>query len=329
MNNLNILIADAFPESHQHALRQAGHDLSVDPSLEGAPLRHALGETAAEVLVVRSTRVDAATLDTATANGGKLKLVIRAGAGTNTIDKAHAASKGVRVCNVPGANSAAVAELTLGLMLAIDRRIADNVNDLRNRRWNKKLYGQARGLHGQRLAIFGLGAIGLAVARRGYAFGMRVSALAKASRSEAARDAIRAYSITEVASREALLGDSDIVTLHLPLTAATERLVDDAFLAEMQEGAMLVNTSRGELVDEAALIRALDAKGIRAGLDVYRDEPSSGEGEFTSALANHPRVCGTHHIGASTEQAQAAVADGVVRVVESFTAGELLHCVND
>ena len=319
---MKILIADAFPESRQRTLSAAGHRLTVAPSLEGDALARALGDH--DLLVVRSTRVDAAILDA----GAALKGVIRAGAGTNTIDKAHAAGKGVRVCNVPGANSVAVAELVFGLIIAIDRHIADNATDLRNQRWNKKRYGKARGLYGMTLGILGLGAIGLAVAQRAHAFGMRVCAPAKPSRSPAALDGIRAWEIAEMESLDALLGGSDIVSLHLPLSEQTEQLVDDAFLGAMKEGAILINTSRGELVDEAALIRAMEGKGIRAGLDVYRNEPASGEGEFASALANHPGVCGTHHIGASTEQAQTAVADGVVRVVASFEKGELLYCVN-
>ncbi|MGR3984021.1 MAG: NAD(P)-binding domain-containing protein [Gammaproteobacteria bacterium] len=319
---MKILIADTFPAARQAALSADGHRLTFAPTLEGDALREALGDN--EALVVRSTKVDAAALDA----GRALKLIIRAGAGTNTIDKAHAAGKGVRVCNVPGANSAAVAELAMGLIIAIDRNIPGNVTDLRAGKWRKKHYAKARGLHGQCIGILGLGAIGLALAARARAFGMRVCALAKAGRPAHAREAIAALEIAEWESREQLLAGSDIVSLHLPANPRTEKLVDDAFLAQMKDGAMLINTARGELLDEAALLRAFDAKGIRAGLDVYQNEPASGEAAFASQLARHPNVCGTHHIGASTEQAQDAVADGVLRVVAAFARGELLHCVN-
>lgn len=319
---MKILIADNFPQSHQHALGEAGHRVTFDPSLEGEALGRALGDH--EILVVRSTKVDAATMDAGTA----LRLVIRAGAGTNTIDKAHAAANGVRVCNVPGANAIAVAELVIGLIIAIDRNIADNITDLRNKRWNKRLYGKARGLYGMTLGILGLGAIGLAVARRAHAFGMRVCTLARDRRSEEVRKGIAAWEIDQLDSLDELIGRSDIISLHLPLTEKTDRLVDDEFLDKMKDGAILINTARGELLDEAALIRAMDGKGIRAGLDVYQNEPASGEGVFESALANHPNVRGTHHIGASTEQAQVAVADGVLRVIESLEKDRLLYCVN-
>jgi len=319
---MKILIADPFPESRRRALGDAGHRITFEPALQGDALCQALADH--QILVVRSTRVDAAAIDA----GAALQLVIRAGAGTNTIDKAHAAGRGVRVCNVPGANAMAVAELVFGLMIAIDRRIADNVIDLRNRQWNKKRYAQARGLHGRTLGILGLGAIGVAVAQRAQAFGMRVRALKKPQRAAATEGTARDLEIAEADSIEALAAASDIISLHLPLTPETERIVDHAFLAAMPDRAILINTARGELIDEAALIRAMDHKGIRAGLDVYQGEPAGGRAAFHSALAAHPHVTGTHHIGASTEQAQTAVADGVIRVVDAFEKGALLHCVN-
>ncbi len=319
---MKILIADNFPETHRLMLAEAGHHLTFSPDLSGDALAQALADH--EILVVRGTRVDAATLDA----GSALELVVRAGAGTNSIDKSHAAERGVRVCNVPGANAIAVAELVIGLIIAIDRNIASNIIDLRNRRWDKRMYGKARGLYGLNIGILGLGAIGLAVAQRAHAFGMRVHTVARTGRSQEALDGIRAWEIVEVDSLDEIIRLSDIISLHLPLSEKTERLVDDEFLAKMKDNAMLINTSRGELVDEAALIRAMDRKGIRAGLDVYRNEPASSEAVFDSALASHPNVRGTHHIGASTDQAQSAVADGVVRVIDSFAAGQLLYCVN-
>ncbi|MGI9310138.1 MAG: NAD(P)-dependent oxidoreductase [bacterium] len=320
---MKILIADSFPPAHRDALAAGGDAVAFEPNLDGDALAGALGEN--EILIVRSTKINAAMIDAAP----RLKLIIRAGAGTNTIDKAHARARGVRVCNVPGANSAAVAELVLGLIIALDRRIADNVADLRAGRWRKKEYAKAQGLHGRAIGILGLGAIGAAVAQRAHAFGMRVGVVAKPVRSARTQRTIEAFDIAEADSTEALVARSDVITLHLPLTADNAGLVDDDFLANMRDGAILINTSRGELVDEAALIRAMDARGIRAGLDVYRNEPASGEGAFESALANHPCVYGTHHIGASTAQAQNAVADGALRVIESYKQGDLLHCVNE
>ena len=319
---MKILLADNFPESHRRALSEAGHQITFDPNLEGEALGQALADH--EILVVRSTKVTADTIDA----GAALQLVIRAGAGTNTIDKAHAATRGVRVCNVPGANSVAVAELVIGLIIAIDRNIASNIIDLRNKRWDKRMYGKARGLHGMTMGILGLGAIGLAVAQRAKAFDMRLCTVMRPNWCDRALRGIETWGIIELETLDELLADCDVISLHLPLTEQTERLVDDRFLARMKDGAILINTARGELLDEAAMIRAMDSKGIRAGLDVYQNEPVSGEAVFESALANHPNVRGTHHIGASTEQAQSAVADGVVRVIDSLKKGPLLHCVN-
>jgi len=321
---MKILIADAFPESHRRRLASAGHTVTFEPTLTVADLPAALAEH--EILIVRSTRIDAAAIDA----GAHLKLIIRAGAGTNTIDKAHAAGAGVRVCNVPGANALAVAELAIGLIIACDRQIAAGAADLRAGRWRKKHYAAgARGLHGRTLGILGLGAIGLAVAERAAAFGMRVITPVSSRRSDDTATVMRRLNIGEVDGIDALAAAADIVTLHLPLTPQTERIVDDQFLAQLPDGAILINTARGELVDEAALLREMDERGLRAGLDVYQNEPAAGEADFHSKLAAHPNVTGAHHIGASTEQAQVAVADGVMRVIESFQAGALLHCVND
>ena len=240
----------------------------------------------------------------------RLALVIRAGAGTNTIDTGAAAARGVLVANLPGRNAVAVAELTMGLLLAVDRRIVDCTVDLRSGRWNKKTYGAARGLYGSTMGILGLGSIGLEVAQRARAFGMDVLALAKPDRSEQVLARVEDLHIGMVESLSELLPACDVVSLHLPSSPATAGLVDRSFLGQMRPGAILLNTSRGELVDEDALLDALEEQDLRAGLDVYADEPGSGSAEWTSRLAQHPRVVGTHHIGASTQQAQDAIAAG-------------------
>ena len=319
---MNILLADSFPDTHLRKLTESGHDITSKPSLDGDTLTDAIG--ANEVLIVRSTKVTAATLDA----GTNLKLVIRAGAGTNTIDKTHAASKGIRVCNVPGANSVAVAELVMGLIISIDRNIPANVSDLKQGNWNKKKYSMAQGLYGQKMGILGLGAIGLAVAQRAKAFGIEVYSVGKPGRSEEAERRISDAGIIQLDSVDDVLGTCDIISIHMPSTAETKHIVNETFLSKMRDGAMLINTSRGDLVDEPALLKAMEEKCIRAGLDVYDNEPGSSEGAFDSELSKHPNVCGTHHIGASTEQAQTAVADGVLRVIESFENNQLIFCVN-
>ena len=277
-----------------------------------------------DALVVRSTQVTAATL----AAADRLKIVIRAGAGTNTIDKHSAAERGICVSNVPGKNAIAVAELTLGLMLALDRNIPDNVIDLRAGRWNKKRYSSARGLYGRSLGIAGVGAVGLAVAARSKAFGLHIHVIDKPGRAAQTTAVLQSLNAATVPDLATLAARCDILSFHVPAAADTKGLVGRALLARMRPGAMLINTSRGDVVDEQALLEALDAKGLRAGLDVYADEPASGQGEFRSALAQHPNVYGTHHIGASTEQAQDAVAEGVVEIVAALDAGKVLYCVN-
>ena len=317
---LRILVADSLPRTAIEDLEARGHECVVDSSLGKSDLAdHIQGF---DVLVVRSTKVTEKVFAVA----DRLALVIRAGAGTNTIATEAAAARGVLVANVPGRNSAAVAELTMGLLLALDRRIADNVVDLREGRWNKKGYSKAAGVLGTTMGIVGLGSIGLAVAERAAAFGIKVQAVRKPREAYVETRAAE-LGITLCASLEDLVSSSDIVSLHVPSSPETKHLVDAAFLHLMRPGSILLNTSRGDVVDEDALLAALE-DGLRAGLDVYADEPGSGTAEWKSALAQHPNVVGTHHIGASTEQAQLATAAGVVEIVDAFTEGEARNCVN-
>jgi D-3-phosphoglycerate dehydrogenase len=202
------------------------------------------------------------------------------------------------------------------------------VADLRSGHWDKKRYSKAGGLLGSSMGIIGLGSIGFAVAERAAAFCINVQSLAKPSRPEYAVSRAEELGITMCDSMGELVSSSDIVTLHVPASADTRHLVDDSFLAQMRNGAILLNTSRGDVVDERALLKALDAGAVRAGLDVFADEPSSGKGPWDSPLGRHPNVVATHHIGASTEQAQRAIAAGVTEIVDAFVSGQARHCVN-
>lgn len=318
---MKVLIADKFEKVGIDGLRELNCNVHYQPDLPVGELAEAIRVFDPKVLIVRSRKVNAAALEA----GASLSLVIRAGAGIDTIDVEAASRLGVFVSNCPGKNSIAVAELVMGLILACDRRIPDQVADLRRGAWNKADYSKSRGLHGRTLGIVGLGQIGREVARRAQAFGMRVVAWSRQLTIEDTTRLAIGYCQTplEVASQ------GDVVTIHVAATDETRHLVNRDFLAAMRPGSYLINTSRGSVVDEAALAEAIRTRGFRAGLDVYQDEPSGGTGEFHPGIANLPGVYGTHHVGASTEQAQVAIAHEVIRIVQEFQAtGGVPNCVN-
>lgn len=311
---MRILVADKFPVFATDALRASGHEVTYQPELtEGALVAAVDGHDA---LVVRSTRVTAATVE-----ARSLNLVVRAGSGTNTIDLSAAAINGVTVCNTPGKNSVAVAELAMGLLLAVDRNIPDNVADLRQGVWNKREYAKARGLKGRKLGIVGFGTIGSEMAVRAAAFGLQIFTVGRPGRSERALQLMTELGVTTVANLEELFSTVDIISLHVPTVPATVGIIGRELLPYIKPGTVIINTSRGEAIDEAALLEVIEEQDLRLGTDVYRNEPAEGDSQFASALAHHPRVYGTHHIGASTDQAQHAVAEEVVAVIAAFTAG--------
>ncbi len=320
--DMRILVADKLPQTQLDALMARGHEVTFRPELGASDLPAAV--PGYDVLVVRSTRVEADTL----AAGDELELVVRAGAGVNTIDTAAAAGRGIYVANVPGRNAIAVAELTMGLLLAIDRNIPDNVADLRAGRWDKSRYQKAQGVYGRRIGIVGLGAIGMAVAGRARAFGMEIHAVAKESRDAETQERLAALGVIFHPTVDKLAGAVDVLTFHVPASPSTKGMVNAQLLSHIKPGAVVINTSRGDIVDEEALLAAIEDKGLRVGVDVYQGEPATGTGEFEHPLATHPNVYGTHHIGASTEQAQAAIAAEVVRIVAAFESGEVRHAVN-
>ncbi|HKV39318.1 MAG TPA: 3-phosphoglycerate dehydrogenase family protein [Blastocatellia bacterium] len=317
---MKVLIADKFPEAGLLALRSAGLEVVSDPELKDDALTSAIQANDADVLVVRSTRVTRAMLES-----GNLSLVVRAGAGYNTIDVKAASALGIYVANCPGRNSIAVAELAFGLILALDRRIPDNVADLRNGRWNKKEYGKSRGLFGRTLGIVGLGRIGTEMALRARAFGMPAVAWSRSlTQARAAELGIdMRQSALEVACA------ADIVSLHLALTDDTRQLIGEEFFQTMRPGSYFINTSRAEIVDQAALERAVKSHGIRAGLDVFEGELSASTGPMEPGIFKLQGVIGTHHIGASTDQAQEAIADETIRIILDYNrTGRAPNVVN-
>ncbi len=307
---MKALIADKFEKSGIDALQAMGLEVVSNPDATAETLPELLAEHAPDILIVRSTKVKAPAFDKA----DSLRLVIRAGAGVDNIDLDAATSHGVFVANCPGMNSSAVAELTWALILSADRRVPDQVAELRDGKWNKKEYSKARGLRGRTLGIVGLGSIGKEVAAVGKAFGMQVVAWSRSLTDAQAKD----LGITRAASPVDVAKQSDIVSVNIAANADTKHLVNAAFCAALKPGAIFANTSRGSVVDEAALLDAVKTKGVRCALDVYENEPGSGVGEFTNDLLKQPGVFGTHHVGASTDQAQDAIATEAVRIVQEF-----------
>jgi D-3-phosphoglycerate dehydrogenase len=317
---MKILIADKFEESGRIGMQSAGCEVSFQPDLKDEALVEAIAKEKPDVLVVRGTKVTEPMLA-----AGPLKLIVRAGAGYNTIDVAGASRRGIYVSNCPGKNSIAVAELAFALILALDRRVADNVIALRAGQWNKKEFSKARGLFGRTLGLVGVGKIGQEMIPRARAFGMPVVAWSHSLTAEKAEQlgVERKETPLEVARA------ADIVSVHVALKPDTRSLVGADLFKAMKDGAYLINTARGEVVDQSALVEAIKSKGIRAGLDVFAIEPTSAVAEFTDPIANETSVYGTHHIGASTDQAQEAIADETVRIIKSFKeTGQVPNVVN-
>lgn len=312
---VKVLVADKFPDQYIKEMGELGLDVTYSPKLGESDLPNEIKDT--DILVVRSTKVNAKTIE----NGKTLNLIIRAGAGVNNINITEANKKGVYVANCPGMNSVAVAELAMGLMISLDRRIPDNVIDFKNGKWNKGEYSKAEGLKGKTLGIIGYGAIGKEVAKRAIAFDMKVYA------KDISR--IEGEMVKDFSEMDKLLPMCDIITIHLPATSETKSLFDKEMFGYMKNNALLINTSRPDVIDEEALIEAIKEKNIRVALDVFKGEPEGKTGEVKSKLQDNPNVYVTHHIGASTEQAQNAVAAETVRVIKDYTSsGIIAHWVN-
>jgi D-3-phosphoglycerate dehydrogenase len=323
---VKVLIADKFERSGLDGLKAAGCEVIFQPDAAGDSLVAAIRDTGAPVLVVRSTQVTEPMLD-----AGALSLIVRAGAGVNTIDVAGASKRGIYVSNCPGRNSVAVAELTMGLILSVDRRIPDNVAELRAGKWNKKEFSKAKGLLGQTLGLIGFGHIGQEVAARARAFGMPVLVWSRRFSDSAAASAAAtsAFDIQVVATAEELVAKSDILSVHLALNNETRGFVNANLLSHARKGACFINTARGEVVDYAALEAAVKEKGLRVGLDVFANEPTDATAAFSDSLVGQPGVYGTHHIGASTDQAQEAIAAETVRIIRTFKdTGRVPNVVN-
>ncbi len=317
---MRVLIADKFEQSGRDGLQALGCEITYEPDAKDDVLIDAIKRQAPDVLVVRGTKVTEPMLD-----AGPVKLVVRAGAGYNTIDVAAASKRGIYVSNCPGKNSIAVAELAFALLLAVDRRIADNVIALRKGEWNKKEFSKARGLFGRTLGLIGVGKIGQEMIPRARAFGMNVIAWSRSLTLE--RAALLGVELKE--SPKAVAAEADVVSVHLALNPETKNMLGADFFSVMRPGSYFINTARGEVVDQKALVEAMRTRGIRAGLDVYAVEPTSSTGEFQDEIVKEEGLYGTHHVGASTDQAQEAIAAETVRIVKEFKeTGKVPNVVN-
>jgi len=321
---MKILIADTFERPGIKALQELGCELVHEPLLKNDALCGAIERTQCDVLIVRGTQVTARMLQASS----QLGLVIRAGAGYDTIDVQAASKHSIFVANCPGKNAEAVAELTMGLILALDRRLADATADLKRGVWDKKLYSKARGLKGRTLGIVGMGRIGQRVAQRALAFEMEVVAWSRSLTDDKAA----AMGVRRLASIVAVASSCDVFTVHLAAAPETQKCINTAvFKAFNKPGAIFINTARGNVVDYEALLQAMPTRDLRVGLDVYEAEPKTGVGDSFAdrIIQSGGIVCGTPHIGASTQQAQNAIATEAASIVENYLfTGDVLNCVN-
>jgi D-3-phosphoglycerate dehydrogenase len=304
---MKTLIADKLPLATIHALEALGCDVVVKSELDANSLPSAI--MGFDILIVRSTQVTRQTIEA----GKELSLIIRAGAGVNTIDLEAASQRGIHVSNCPGKNTEAVAELAIGLLLACDRRIPQAAAEMRGGQWKKGEFGKARGVKGRMLGVIGLGNIGMAVIALAKALEMDVVAWSRSLTPEKAE----ALGIAYAASPLAIAAQADAVSLHVAYSKELRHLVNAEFLAALKPGAILINTARGDLMDTAALKEAIKSKGLRVGLDVFENEPKSNAEPFVDTELATLAIC-TPHIGASTDQASEAITEEAVRIVRSY-----------
>jgi len=305
---MEVFVADKLPEEAIDELKEIGVDVNFNPTAGQEDLDKGLDD--AGVLIVRSTVVSERCIK----NSPQLMLIIRAGAGVNTIDIEAASNFGIYVANCPGQNSIAVAELTMGLILSLDRSLPDNVIDFRKGRWNKTRYAKADGLYGKTLGVVGVGQIGQEVIKRAKAFGLNIIAWSRSLTPEKAKEMKIGYAdnVQEVSEH------CDVLTVHLAMTPDTKGIISKNVLSSLKDGAYFINTSRAGVADEDALYDELKNGRLKAGLDVFSDEPEVKQGEVDSRFRELDGVYVSHHIGASTRQAQMAVASDAVDIVRGY-----------
>ena len=309
---MRLLIADKLHPRAIEELRTLPLEVVYEPELTKETLERNLQGVG--VLIVRSTEVTAAAIESTR----QLNLIVRAGASYNTIDVRAASKRGIYVANCPGKNASAVAELVLGMMVALDRRLPDAVASLRAGKWERQEYGKAEGLFGKTLGVAGMGAIGREVAHRARCFGMNVLAWSRSLTPARANELGVGYA----ASLDELAAKSNVLSLHLALVDRTRQIVNRRVIDLLHDHALVINTARADLIDMEPLMEAVEKRGIRVALDVYANEPRGSKAfpapEMFHATASGGLVYGTPHIAAATDAAQLAIATETVRVIRSF-----------
>ena len=307
---MKVLVREVIADAGVDLLRAQGFEVDVDTD---SPLLDIVGDYHA--LIVRSaTKVTAEVIERAT----NLKVVGRAGVGVDNVDVEAATRRGIVVANAPESNVVSAAEHTVGLLVALARNIPQAHAALMQGRWERSRWGGVE-LADKTLGVLGFGRIGQQVARRAQGLGMKVLAYDPFIPAERFREVG-----VESAPLDEVLARSDFLTLHLPLTADTRASIDDAAIAKMRDGVRIVNAARGDLIDDAALIRALESgKVAGAALDVFVEEP------YTGPLLTAPNVVLTPHLAASTEEAQDRAGLIVAeQVVAALQGGLVTYAVN-
>lgn len=296
-----ILVTDGMDAAAVAKLRKDGYEV-VEQFYEPDALGGALRDFDA-VIVRSATKIKQPQIDAA--KGGRLKLIIRAGVGVDNIDVKYAEAAGIQVRNTPRASSNAVAELALALLFACARNISIAGHTMRENKWEKKAYSKGFELEGKTMGVIGYGRIGRMVGEKGQALGMNVLSVVHRNKPEGAE-----CSTMHFVSMDELLAKSDIIVLCAP--GGDKPLVDAGSIAKMKDGVVIINVSRGSNVDEAALLEALNSGKVRAaGLDVWLSEKDPNW-----ALAQHPSVSCTPHVGAGTVEAQKRIGAELVDIVE-------------
>lgn len=311
---VHIVIADSLPTSAADALRAAGWTVDTKAGRKPDELARDLAD--ADALIVRSaTQVTASLLESAP----KLRVVARAGTGVDNVDVPAATARGILVMNAAGANSVSVAELAIGLMLALARPLAAADASMKRGEWEKKKF-MGTELRGKLLGVIGFGRIGREVASRARAFGMEIVAYDPFIAARAAEAA--GIPLVEL---DELLARADFITLHMPSLPETHHVINANRLARCKKGVRIVNTARGELIDEAALADAIESGHVAgAGLDVFESEPPTDK-----RLTSLPQVVATPHIAASTNEAQELVGSEIaINVRDYLQEGIIRNAVN-